>query len=157
MSTPHLLMATCLRLRPLSLLWSPAGPTLVQTLRPDFKKKFSLVFTDNTVPDYIYHLNVQSPRSVFLLLMPFVSKMATKAISSSPFLLWSTFYYLVLCFVISIFCHLLIDYLFLVTVGKLLLRIWLRHVAGPRGQCCRGLTSCSLISPSPSFMAPAPA
>ncbi|XP_004560142.2 1-acylglycerol-3-phosphate O-acyltransferase ABHD5 [Maylandia zebra] len=42
-------------------LVGPLGPTLVQTLRPDFKKKFSLVFTDNTVPDYIYHLNVQSP------------------------------------------------------------------------------------------------
>lgn len=42
----------------------PAGPTLVQTLRPDFKKKFSSMFTDNTVTQYIYHLNVQSPRSV---------------------------------------------------------------------------------------------
>uniref|UniRef100_H3CLV8 1-acylglycerol-3-phosphate O-acyltransferase ABHD5 n=1 Tax=Tetraodon nigroviridis TaxID=99883 RepID=H3CLV8_TETNG len=37
------------------------GPTLIQVLRPDFKKKFSSMFSDNTVPDYIYHLNVQSP------------------------------------------------------------------------------------------------
>ncbi|KAM6995593.1 1-acylglycerol-3-phosphate O-acyltransferase ABHD5 isoform 2-T2 [Tautogolabrus adspersus] len=39
----------------------PLGPTLVQTLRPDFKKKFSSMFTDNTVSEYIYHLNVQTP------------------------------------------------------------------------------------------------
>lgn len=42
-----------------------AGPTLVQTLRPDFKRKFLSMFSDNTVADYIYHMNVQSPRSVF--------------------------------------------------------------------------------------------
>ncbi|KAM4735550.1 1-acylglycerol-3-phosphate O-acyltransferase ABHD5 [Anableps anableps] len=42
-------------------LVGPLGPTLVQTLRPDFKKKFSSMFSDNTVPEYIYHLNVQSP------------------------------------------------------------------------------------------------
>ncbi|KAM9309282.1 1-acylglycerol-3-phosphate O-acyltransferase ABHD5 isoform 2-T2 [Pholidichthys leucotaenia] len=42
-------------------LLGPLGPTLVQTLRPDFKKKFSSMFSDNTVSDYIYHLNVQSP------------------------------------------------------------------------------------------------
>lgn len=47
---------------------TPAGPTLVQTLRPDFKKKFSSMFSDNTVSDYIYHLNVQTPRSVFICL-----------------------------------------------------------------------------------------
>lgn len=40
-----------------------AGPALVQILRPDFKKKFSSMFSDNTVPDYIYHMNAQSPRS----------------------------------------------------------------------------------------------
>ncbi|KAK0138250.1 1-acylglycerol-3-phosphate O-acyltransferase ABHD5 [Merluccius polli] len=39
----------------------PLGPTLVQTLRPDFKKKFVSMFEDNTVSDYIYHLNVQTP------------------------------------------------------------------------------------------------
>ncbi|XP_034385124.1 1-acylglycerol-3-phosphate O-acyltransferase ABHD5 [Cyclopterus lumpus] len=42
-------------------LVGPIGPTLVQTLRPDFKKKFSSMFDDNTVTQYIYHLNVQSP------------------------------------------------------------------------------------------------
>lgn len=49
---------------------APAGPTLVQTLRPDFKKKFSSMFGDNTVPEYIYHMNVQSPRSVPLSPFP---------------------------------------------------------------------------------------
>ncbi|KAI2655558.1 1-acylglycerol-3-phosphate O-acyltransferase ABHD5 [Labeo rohita] len=43
-------------------LAGPLGPTLVQTLRPDFKKKFAAVFNDNRVTEYIYHLNVQSPR-----------------------------------------------------------------------------------------------
>ncbi|XP_034029793.1 1-acylglycerol-3-phosphate O-acyltransferase ABHD5 [Thalassophryne amazonica] len=42
-------------------LVGPLGPTLLQTLRPDLKKKFSSMFSDNTVSDYIYHLNVQSP------------------------------------------------------------------------------------------------
>ncbi|XP_037533119.1 1-acylglycerol-3-phosphate O-acyltransferase ABHD5 [Nematolebias whitei] len=42
-------------------LVGPLGPVVVQTLRPDFKRKFSSIFTDNTVPKYIYHLNVQSP------------------------------------------------------------------------------------------------
>lgn len=47
----------------MSFLWS-SGPALVQTLRPDFQKKYVSVFSDNTVTDYIYHLNVQTPRSV---------------------------------------------------------------------------------------------
>ncbi|XP_035249019.1 1-acylglycerol-3-phosphate O-acyltransferase ABHD5 isoform X1 [Anguilla anguilla] len=42
-------------------LAGPLGPMLVQTLRPDFKKKFSSMFNDNTVTEYIYHLNVQMP------------------------------------------------------------------------------------------------
>ncbi|XP_039973082.1 1-acylglycerol-3-phosphate O-acyltransferase ABHD5 isoform X2 [Xiphias gladius] len=42
-------------------LVGPLGPTLVQTLRPDFKRKFSCMFSDNTVSEYIYHLNVQTP------------------------------------------------------------------------------------------------
>ncbi|KAL6488646.1 hypothetical protein MHYP_G00023870 [Metynnis hypsauchen] len=42
-------------------LAGPLGPLLVQTLRPDFKKKFDTIFNDNTVTEYIYHLNVQSP------------------------------------------------------------------------------------------------
>lgn len=52
---------------------APAGPTLVQTLRPDFKKKFSTMFSDNTVSQYIYHLNVQTPRSVSVSLPSLVS------------------------------------------------------------------------------------
>ncbi|XP_078109783.1 1-acylglycerol-3-phosphate O-acyltransferase ABHD5 isoform X3 [Sander vitreus] len=42
-------------------LVGPLGPTLVQTLRPDFKRKFCSMFSDNTVSEYIYHLNVQNP------------------------------------------------------------------------------------------------
>ncbi|KAK1795130.1 hypothetical protein P4O66_010311 [Electrophorus voltai] len=42
-------------------LAGPLGPVLVQTLRPDFKKKFATIFNDDTVTEYIYHLNVQSP------------------------------------------------------------------------------------------------
>lgn len=39
-----------------------SGPMLVQTIRSDFKQKYSSVFEDNTVSDYIYHLNAQTPR-----------------------------------------------------------------------------------------------
>ncbi|KAK3520737.1 hypothetical protein QTP70_031477, partial [Hemibagrus guttatus] len=48
---------------PLSLLRlaGPLGPLLLQTLRSDFKQKYSGVFEDNTVPDYLYHLNTQTP------------------------------------------------------------------------------------------------
>nr|XP_046255063.1 1-acylglycerol-3-phosphate O-acyltransferase ABHD5 isoform X2 [Scatophagus argus] len=42
-------------------LVGPLGLTLVQTLRPDFKRKFLSMFSDNTVSEYIYHLNVQTP------------------------------------------------------------------------------------------------
>lgn len=38
------------------------GPMLVQTIRSDFKQKYSAAFEDNTVSDYIYHLNAQTPR-----------------------------------------------------------------------------------------------
>uniref|UniRef100_A0A3Q4BZC9 1-acylglycerol-3-phosphate O-acyltransferase ABHD5 n=1 Tax=Mola mola TaxID=94237 RepID=A0A3Q4BZC9_MOLML len=38
-----------------------AGPMLVQTIRSDFKQKYLSVFEDNTVSDYIYHLNAQTP------------------------------------------------------------------------------------------------
>ncbi|XP_036445790.1 1-acylglycerol-3-phosphate O-acyltransferase ABHD5 isoform X1 [Colossoma macropomum] len=48
---------------PLALLRlaGPLGPLLLQALRSDFKQKYSSVFKDNTVPDYLYHLNVQTP------------------------------------------------------------------------------------------------
>ncbi|XP_068189968.1 1-acylglycerol-3-phosphate O-acyltransferase ABHD5 isoform X2 [Antennarius striatus] len=42
-------------------LAGPLGPLLVQMIRSDFKQKYSSVFDDNTVSDYIYHLNVQTP------------------------------------------------------------------------------------------------
>uniref|UniRef100_A0A6Q2YCW4 1-acylglycerol-3-phosphate O-acyltransferase ABHD5 n=2 Tax=Esox lucius TaxID=8010 RepID=A0A6Q2YCW4_ESOLU len=42
-------------------LAGPLGPMLVQTIRSDFKQKYSSVFDDNTVSNYIYHLNAQMP------------------------------------------------------------------------------------------------
>ncbi|XP_039592865.1 1-acylglycerol-3-phosphate O-acyltransferase ABHD5 [Polypterus senegalus] len=42
-------------------LAGPLGPSLVQRLRPDFKRKYSSLFDDNTVTEYIYHCNVQKP------------------------------------------------------------------------------------------------
>ncbi|XP_075886491.1 1-acylglycerol-3-phosphate O-acyltransferase ABHD5-like isoform X2 [Nelusetta ayraudi] len=42
-------------------LAGPLGPMLVQTIRSDFKQKYSAAFEDNTVSDYIYHLNAQTP------------------------------------------------------------------------------------------------
>uniref|UniRef100_A0A8C5S7S8 Uncharacterized protein n=1 Tax=Laticauda laticaudata TaxID=8630 RepID=A0A8C5S7S8_LATLA len=35
--------------------------SLVQRIRPDFKRKYSSMFDDDTVTEYIYHCNVQSP------------------------------------------------------------------------------------------------
>lgn len=42
-------------------LAGPLGLSLVQRLRPDFKKKFASMFEDDTVTEYIYHCNAQSP------------------------------------------------------------------------------------------------
>ncbi|TMS18500.1 1-acylglycerol-3-phosphate O-acyltransferase ABHD5 [Larimichthys crocea] len=42
-------------------LAGPLGPMLVQMIRSDFKQKYASVFDDNTVSDYIYHLNAQTP------------------------------------------------------------------------------------------------
>ncbi|XP_053570239.1 1-acylglycerol-3-phosphate O-acyltransferase ABHD5 isoform X2 [Bombina bombina] len=42
-------------------LAGPLGLSLVQRLRPDFKKKYSSMFDDDTVTEYIYHCNAQSP------------------------------------------------------------------------------------------------
>ncbi|XP_059966802.1 1-acylglycerol-3-phosphate O-acyltransferase ABHD5 isoform X2 [Mesoplodon densirostris] len=39
----------------------PFGLSLVQRLRPDFKRKYSSMFADDTVTEYIYHCNVQTP------------------------------------------------------------------------------------------------
>ncbi|XP_073534148.1 1-acylglycerol-3-phosphate O-acyltransferase ABHD5 isoform X2 [Phyllobates terribilis] len=42
-------------------LAGPLGLSLVQRLRPDFKKKYSSMFEDDTVTEYIYHCNAQPP------------------------------------------------------------------------------------------------
>lgn len=39
----------------------PWGPGLVHRLRPDFKSKFDDIFDDNTMTQYIYHCNAQTP------------------------------------------------------------------------------------------------
>ncbi|XP_057407426.1 1-acylglycerol-3-phosphate O-acyltransferase ABHD5-like [Balaenoptera acutorostrata] len=39
----------------------PFGLSLVQCLRPDVKRKYSSMFADDTVTEYIYHCNVQTP------------------------------------------------------------------------------------------------
>ncbi|KAM7401280.1 hypothetical protein PAMA_005458 [Pampus argenteus] len=39
----------------------PWGPGLVNRFRPDFKRKFEDVFDDDTMTQYIYHCNAQSP------------------------------------------------------------------------------------------------
>ncbi|KAG9486989.1 (Lyso)-N-acylphosphatidylethanolamine lipase [Eleutherodactylus coqui] len=39
----------------------PWGPRLVQRFRPDLKRKFEEFFDDDTIMEYIYHCNAQSP------------------------------------------------------------------------------------------------
>uniref|UniRef100_A0A4X2M743 1-acylglycerol-3-phosphate O-acyltransferase ABHD5 n=2 Tax=Vombatus ursinus TaxID=29139 RepID=A0A4X2M743_VOMUR len=39
----------------------PFGLSLVRRLRPDFKRKYASMFEDDTVTEYIYHCNVQTP------------------------------------------------------------------------------------------------
>ncbi|XP_029436190.1 protein ABHD4 [Rhinatrema bivittatum] len=39
----------------------PWGPGLVQRFRPDFKRKFADYFEDDTISEYIYHCNAQTP------------------------------------------------------------------------------------------------
>uniref|UniRef100_A0A673JYD2 1-acylglycerol-3-phosphate O-acyltransferase ABHD5 n=1 Tax=Sinocyclocheilus rhinocerous TaxID=307959 RepID=A0A673JYD2_9TELE len=41
-------------------LAGPLGPLLLQLLRSDFKQKYASVFADDTVADYIYHVNAQT-------------------------------------------------------------------------------------------------
>ncbi|XP_073677664.1 1-acylglycerol-3-phosphate O-acyltransferase ABHD5 [Garra rufa] len=50
---------------PLGLLRlaGPLGPLLLQLLRSDFKQKYASVFADDTVADYIYHVNAQMASS----------------------------------------------------------------------------------------------
>ncbi|XP_048373061.1 (Lyso)-N-acylphosphatidylethanolamine lipase isoform X1 [Sphaerodactylus townsendi] len=51
------------RSNPLAVLRAagPWGPGLVQRFRPDFKQKFSDFFDDDTISEYIYHCNAQTP------------------------------------------------------------------------------------------------
>ncbi|KAM4709568.1 (Lyso)-N-acylphosphatidylethanolamine lipase [Discoglossus pictus] len=39
----------------------PWGPSLVQRFRPDLKRKFEDFFEDDTILEYIYHCNAQTP------------------------------------------------------------------------------------------------
>ncbi|XP_022060806.1 (Lyso)-N-acylphosphatidylethanolamine lipase [Acanthochromis polyacanthus] len=39
----------------------PWGPGLVNRFRPDFKRKFEDLFDDDTMTEYIYHCNAQTP------------------------------------------------------------------------------------------------
>lgn len=42
--------------------FSCSGPGLVNRLRPDFRSKFEDLFDDNTITEYLYHCNAQTPR-----------------------------------------------------------------------------------------------
>ncbi|XP_036374830.1 (Lyso)-N-acylphosphatidylethanolamine lipase-like isoform X1 [Megalops cyprinoides] len=39
----------------------PWGPSLLNRIRPDFKRKFEDLFEDDTMTEYIYHCNAQTP------------------------------------------------------------------------------------------------
>lgn len=43
---------------------SVIGSLIVRTLRPDLQKKYSDMFEDDTITNYIYHLNASPPRYV---------------------------------------------------------------------------------------------
>ncbi|KAK3518928.1 hypothetical protein QTP70_015518 [Hemibagrus guttatus] len=40
----------------------PWGPKLISRVRPDFKRNFEELFQDDTIMEYIYHCNAQTPR-----------------------------------------------------------------------------------------------
>ncbi|XP_062843516.1 (Lyso)-N-acylphosphatidylethanolamine lipase [Trichomycterus rosablanca] len=42
-------------------LAGPWGPGLVKRFRPDFRSKFEDLFDDNTMAEYLYHCNAQTP------------------------------------------------------------------------------------------------
>lgn len=69
---------------------NPPGPVLVQTLRPDFKQKFLSMFSDNTVSEYIYHMNVQSPRSYAALIAWSLALFTTSTLANFSDVLPST-------------------------------------------------------------------
>lgn len=62
-----------------------SGPMLVQTIRSDFKQKYSSVYEDNTVSDYIYHLNAQAPRWGPNVCECFISPMTHHTVSNMTF------------------------------------------------------------------------
>ncbi|CAB4033287.1 1-acylglycerol-3-phosphate O-acyltransferase ABHD5 [Paramuricea clavata] len=39
----------------------PLGPVFLRTTRPDLEKKYTSVFSDDTIPNYLYHCNAQTP------------------------------------------------------------------------------------------------
>ncbi|KAG5849781.1 hypothetical protein ANANG_G00075340 [Anguilla anguilla] len=55
-----------LHVQPLAVIRAagPWGPGLVNRFRPDFKRKFEDLFDDDTMTQYIYHCNAQSPRYI---------------------------------------------------------------------------------------------
>ncbi|XP_036447306.1 (Lyso)-N-acylphosphatidylethanolamine lipase-like [Colossoma macropomum] len=55
----------------------PWGPKLISRVRPDFKKNFEELFDDDTIMDYVYHCNAQTPSG----------EVAFRAMSNS--LLWA--------------------------------------------------------------------
>lgn len=130
-------------------LHCPVGPTLVQTLRPDFRKKFAAMFNDNTVTEYIYHLNVQSPRyPVYIFLF-------------SLFLTDLVNYYIITCYTSyksaywNASSHFFSYYN--VLVEKQPSKTWPFRMAGQRGLCCRELAWFTATSPLRWSMAHAPA
>lgn len=142
-------------------LHCPVGPTLVQTLRPDFKKKFAAMFNDNRVTEYIYHLNVQSPRyQTYLSICLYVC--LKKNLSISFFL--SLYYafvvngldiYLNVEMLITVCCLFFYDHNILAV--KQPLKTWPFRMAGQRGPCCRELAWFTATSPLRWSMAHAPA
>lgn len=42
--------------------FSITGSFLIQAMRSDLKQKYASLFEDDTVADYIYHVNAQTPR-----------------------------------------------------------------------------------------------
>lgn len=131
------------------------GPTLVQTLRPDFKRKFLSMFSDNTVSEYIYHLNVQSPRSASLFFF-----FSFQSCFFFIHCLWWRAQRVLLPNIKPRHQHLLSqckpNCSCVVTVEKQHLKIWPFPMAGLRGQCYTGWNNCSLRSRSPSSMGPVP-
>lgn len=135
-------------------LHCPVGPTLVQTLRPDFRKKFAAMFDDNRVTEYIYHLNVQCPRYPICVCF-FIYVFFPLSLSHGPFELCYTRYK-------SAYWNALSHYILFFTYYNVLVekqpsKTWPFHMAGQRGLCCRELAWFTATSPLRWSMAHAPA